>query len=286
MARQLQTICLLVAALALLCLCGLQCPAQARLPEPVYGGIPLASGPVGALSTASFVVLPSSAFVIGYSDTRMNPLWACYRVYGTTQSGSAKSCSWKTDPRTSAQIADGDYAHTLGDYDRGHMVPKAAMYRCYGQAAVAETYVLSNACPQLHRFNDRIWGDLEDLVREEYSQMYDEVWVTVGPIFDDTNGRACLTKDAEHAALEQKPIEIPDAFYAILVDVEDTTPRALAFIMAHEECSTSGATRRDRLAPFLRSIDEIEQRTGLDFMWLLDDQAEQQLETTAATAMW
>lgn len=73
---------------------------------------------------------------------------------------------------------------------------------------------------------------------------------------------------------------------AILVDVEDTTPRALAFIMAHEECSTSGATRRDRLAPFLRSIDEIEQRTGLDFMWLLDDQAEQQLETTAATAMW
>lgn len=261
-------------------------PAQICSSEPVYGGISLAVDSLGARSTAGFVVLSSSAFVIGYSDIRMNPLWACYRVYATTQSGSAKSCSWDTDMRTSAKVADSDYVHTAGDYDRGHMVPKAAMYRCYGQAAVEETFVLSNASPQLHKFNDGIWGDLEDLVRDEYSLSCGEVWITVGPIFDDTNGHAYLAKDPEYWAFEQKPVEIPDAFYSILIDVEDGSPRALAFITKHEATAGSNAARKDRLAPYLVSIDEIEKRTGLDFFWLLDDATEQRLESTAATALW
>jgi endonuclease G len=86
--------------------------------------------------------------------------------------------------------------------------------------------------------------------------------------------------------LEQKPIEIPDAFYAILIDLEDTTPRALAFIMNHEVCSSSAPSRKDRLTQFLRSIDEVELRTGLDFLWLLDDSVEERLESTPALTMW
>jgi endonuclease G len=166
------------------------------------------------------------------------------------------------------------------------MVPKAAMSKCYGQATVNETYVLSNACPQLHEFNDGIWGDLEDLVREEYSVTCEEVWVIVGPIFDDCNGRAYLVKEAEYASLAQKPVEIPDAFYAILIDLVDGSPRVLAFVMAQGAGRGSSAPRKERLAPYLTSVDAIEAYTGLDFLWLLDDPAEAGLESATATALW
>lgn len=242
----------------------------------------------GALSTEGMIVLESRAFVIGYDDTRMNPLWACYRVYGTTQSGSGKSRTWKADDRTEAQVSDDDYKHTEGDYDRGHMAPKSAVYHCYGQTAVDDTYVLSNACPQWHPFNDGPWGDLEDLVRNEYGVRFDEVWIIAGPIFDDSNGQKYLTKDMDYTAWAQKPVEIPDAFYKIIIDMEAGSPRALAFIIDHDEGYGygTGETIKERLSGFLESIDKIETATGLDFLWLLDDALEASLESLKVTSVW
>ncbi len=256
--------------------------------DPIFGGTPMARNENGALSTAGVIVLESRAFVVGYDDERMNPLWACYRVYGTMQSGSGKSRAWKTDDRTEAQVSDNDYKHTAGDYDRGHMAPKSAMYHCYGQTAVDDTYVLSNACPQWHPFNDGPWGDLEDLVRNKYSVLFDEVWIIAGPIFDDSNGQEYLTKDTDHAAWAQKPVEIPDAFYKIIIDMEAGSPRALAFMIDHDEGYDygSGETDKERLSGFLVSIDKIETTTGLDFLWLFDDALEASLESLTATCLW
>ena len=254
----------------------------------IFGGTPMARNENGALSTAGVIVLESRAFVVGYDDARMNPLWTCYRVYGTTQSGSGKSRAWKTDDRTGAQVSDNDYKHTAGDYDRGHMAPKSAMYHCYGQTAVDDTYVLSNACPQWHPFNDGPWGDLEDLIRNEYSVRFDEVWIIAGPIFDDSNGQEYLTKDTDHAAWAQKPVEIPDAFYKIIIDMDADCPRAVAFIIDHNEGYDYGLgeTDNERLSGFIVSIDEIETATGLDFLWLLDDAIEASLESLKAISLW
>jgi len=258
--------------------------------DPIFGGTPMARNESGALSTAGVIVLESRAFVVGYDDARMNPLWTCYRIYGTTQSGSGKSRAWKTDDRTGAQVSDNDYKHTAGDYDRGHMAPKSAMYHCYGQTAVDDTYVLSNACPQWHPFNNGPWKALETLVREEYSKSksFDEVWIITGPIFDDSNGKEYLTKDTDHAAWAQKPVEIPDAFYKIIIDMEADCPRAVAFIIDHNEGYDYGLgeTDNERLSGFIVSIDEIETATGLDFLWLLDDALEASLESQKATSLW
>ncbi len=260
-------------------------PADRTNCGPVFGGIPLAVDPTGALTTDGFVVLPSRVFVVGYDNVRMDPLWVSYCVIAPVQSGSGRSRPWKTDARTTARVSDDDFKYTEGDYDRGHMAPKAAMYRSYGQAAVDDTYTLTNACPQRHAFNDGVWGDLEDLVRDEYCVGCDEVWVVCGPVFDDSNGRAFLAKENAHADLPQKPVEIPDAFYCILVDLVDGSPRALAFLIDHAEgYSKEGA--KPRLSRFLVSIDRLEQLTGLDYFWSLDDAIESPLESTAAARMW
>lgn len=256
--------------------------------DPVFGGIPMLRTEHGAMTTEGFVALESRTFVVGYSDARMDPLWVCYRVYAVSQVGSPARRGWRIDNRTVSRVSDTDFKHTEGSYERGHIAPKSALYHCYGQAAVNDSFVLSNACPQLGDFNDGPWGDLEDLVRNEYSVRFEEVWIIAGPIFDDSNGREYLTKEADYSAWAQKPVEIPDAFYKIIIDIEAGSPRVLAFIIDHDEGYDygEGEIGKHRLGGSLVSVDEIERQTGLDFLWTLEDTLEEDLEDDEPVQMW
>jgi len=131
-------------------------------------------------------------------------------------------------------------------------------------------------------------GDLEDLIRENYSISCDEVWIIAGPIFDDSNGQAHLAKDAEHCGSPQKPVEIPDAFYKIVLDEQAGEIRALAFIMDHSEGYGygEGSSIVERLSGYLVDIDEIEDKTGLDFFSDLEDAEEANLESDDEPIMW
>ena len=216
----------------------------------------------------------------------MNPLWVSYRIYGVRPVGSAPSHGWRIDTRTAARVSDTDYKYTC--YQRGHMAPKSAMYHCYGPTAVYDTFQLSNASPQSAELNNGPWGDLEDLVREDYSLSCDEVWIIAGPIFDDANGQRYLTKDAEHNDVSQKQVEIPDAFYKIIIDVLNGGIRTLAFIVDHSASYGYGTGRSvvERLSGFRVAIDEIELRTGLDFFWEMDIATQAELEGEPAPTMW
>jgi len=253
--------------------------------HPVYGGYPEIQ-PDASLISGVVPILVNRTYVVGYGENRLNPLWVCYRIYGAAQIGSAPSHGWRIDRRTEARVSDSDYKHT--DYQRGHMAPKSAMYHCYGPGAVYDTFQLSNACPQLGELNNGPWGDLEDLVRENYSVTCEEVWIIAGPLFDDSNGRQLLTKDAEHSSSSQKPVEIPDAFYKIVIDEYGETLRVLALIIDNSEGYGYGAGNSipERLSGFLVSIDEIEERAGLDFIWAMDETAEAELERAIAKQMW
>jgi endonuclease G len=253
--------------------------------DPVYGSYP-AIQPSTALISGVVPILVNRTYVAGYGEVRMNPLWVCYRVYSIAQVGTAPSHGWRIDGRTEARVSDNDYKYT--GYQRGHMAPKSAMYHCYGATAVYDTFQLSNACPQLGELNNGPWGDLEDLIRENYSISCDEVWIIAGPIFDDSNGQGHLAKDAEHCSLPQKSIEIPDAFYKIIIDEEDGEIRILAFIMDHSEGYGygEGDSIPGRLSGFLVSIDEIEDATGLDFFAWMDEAAQHNLESDSAEMMW
>jgi len=168
------------------------------------------------------------------------------------------------------------------------MAPKATIFHCYGDNATRDTFVLTNACPQTPEFNNGPWKALEELVRRRYGLLYEGVWVTTGPIFDDCNGRTLLVKDEGHEDWCQKPVEVPDAFFKIIIDLQDGVPRALAFIINHDQGYGygEGTTSTERLSVFLTSINEIESLTGLDFFWALENELEATLEASVADSMW
>jgi len=97
-----------------------------------------------------------------------------------------------------------------------------------------------------------------------------EVWVVCGPIFDS---------DIEKLA---SGVEIPDAYYKIIVDEKNGKVRALAFIMPQ------GVTtdEKNNLGKFLTSVDEIERQTGLDFLHELPDDVENRVEAEKAGTTW
>ncbi len=235
-----------------------------------YGSLPVTSSPHFPAK-----VLRKPQFVVGYSDERRNPLWVCYAIGPATDLVAYPRKAFATDRDTVTRVTHEDY--TGSGFSRGHMAPRFAISSRFGQTGNDATFVMSNVCPQFQDFNDGQWGDLEELIAGRKSSSgftggwadeFEKVWVTVGPVFDED--REPLTTD----------VEVPSAFYCIVVDEEPGGPRALAFIMEHAD-ERAGDPRRA-----LSSIREIERRTGLDFFSALPDDVESVLESTAASGLW
>jgi endonuclease G, mitochondrial len=66
-------------------------------------------------------------------------------------------------------------------FDRGHLAPAADMR--HSQAAMQDTFWLSNMSPQVGKgFNRGIWNDLETHVRDA-AERHDNTWVITGPLY-------------------------------------------------------------------------------------------------------
>jgi endonuclease G len=172
-----------------------------------------------------------------------------------------------TDDRTQARVTHNDY--TNAGYDRGHMAPSHNVGSRYGCTAQNETYRMSNIAPQLAVLNQRPWGGLENLERN-FATSFSQVWVMTGPIFDPVwLNRLC------------SGIEIPTAFYKIIVRETNGNPDVLAVIF--DQDTKPGV----RLSTLAKTVREIEQRTGINFLAELPDVLESAIETTPATdAAW
>lgn len=238
-------------------------------------GLVYASDPVSTSRGSAFTVLDKSFFRVGYSDERANPLWACYAIGPATDLKAYPRKRFGTDGATAAKVTHDDY--TNQDYSRGHMAPRFAISSRYGKAGNDATFVMSNVCPQFQDFNDGPWGNLEEWVAgrkantrfiKGWADQYAKVWVTVGPIFSGPPTRFA------------DKVEVPSAYYCIVVDEDNRRPRALAFVFQHED------TRESDIEGSLRSIDEIESLTGLDFFSALPDVVENALERSIAPALW
>ena len=75
-------------------------------------------------------------------------------------------------------------------------------------------------------------------------------------------------------------VAVPEAFFLIVIDETEGKLRTLAFVVPQEAATTDDPGR------YVTSIDEIQRRTGLDFLTELDDVAEKQVEAQRASRVW
>ncbi len=123
--------------------------------------------------------------------------------------------------------------------------------------AMIQSFLLSNMTPQLPGLNRQGWRYLESYIRE-WTNERGILYVVTGVLFQGNN------------TVIGNGVYVPTHFYKIVFD--PNAMDAIAFLVPHRAIS------KGDLPGFIVSVDDVEQRTGLDFNNLLDDAVEDDME--------
>ena len=244
-------------------------PASASQPADLISDdrIIFAGIPRSIRAESAFTVLKNTAYIVGYSESRKDPLWSAYHLIKKDNPFLLErpKGDFMTDIRTTSRVSHHDF--TGSGYDRGHMTPNSAIAKCFGHQAQLETFLLSNICPQAPALNQKVWEKLE-MEELPYADRFGEIWIIDGPVFADLNGGTTHTL--------RTGIAVPTAFYKIILEDHAGPahhPTAFAVIIPQ---TVKGI---ELPAQYVTSIENIEHQTALEFFWKLDPQTSTTLKS-------
>jgi len=204
-----------------------------------------------------------SIYTLSNNATTKFADWVAYNVTSSTISGPTRSRYWKADPDLDSAdtLEPDDYtdAYAVLSTDRGHQVPLASFSNSEDWAMLN---YLSNITPQSSELNQGPWVDLETAVRTIVSGGQD-VYVVSGPLYEYTFG-TLPGADETHT--------IPSGYFKVVITDVDGWVNASGFIMEQS------AERSDDFCTSEVTIDEIEERSGLDIMPSLASYKESSVE--------
>ena len=220
-------------------------------------------------------------YVLQHSSLDKIPLWVCEHVTKEQLHGSAtRSGKFAPDPllagQPRAELAD----YRGSGYDRGHQAPAGDFNA--DQRLKDETFYLSNMAPQVPALNQQAWADLEDRVRD-CIESFGGGYIITGGFFYDAKEDDPQTADGaiDYWVTGPHAVAVPTHFYKIVV-VRDAggSWQATAFVMENRAYH-----KPYHFDQYVKSVDWVEEHTGLDFMPDLDPLEEQRLEGSPA-ALW
>jgi endonuclease G, mitochondrial len=219
-------------------------------------------------------ILEKSFYVICEDVPNRVPEWVTYRLTRQDLGGKAKR---KNNFRPDPDLAPNDRAEKAdykgSGYDQGHMAPAADFKR--SDAAMSATFFLSNMAPQYPNLNRRIWGQLEDQVRE-LAKNHGTIWIFTGPLYLDARGDPTTPK----TFIGPDRVAVPTHFFKVVVcELGAGKHEMFAFIMPNQREQFTNPP-----SAYLRSVDVVERLAGLDFFADLPDTEENRLELRPAPA--
>lgn len=222
----------------------------------------------------------------GDGDTWAVPEWVAYELRRGTDRPEfePRPSTWHTDAELYQQgIAPRDQSYVNSGYDRGHMCMRNHARRL-GKNADWNSHSMLNSVPQVHEFNDGHWVSLEKLCAI-WANTYGKVWVICGPIMLTSGGNR---RPYEWIGMEEeKRVSVPHYLFKIVIKESDDAnrPDVLAFIYENDPSLNDKSLEADH-TPFLRSVNEIEELTGLDFLTALPAADQRAIEARRASSLW
>lgn len=148
----------------------------------------------------------------------------------------------------------------------GHICPAAD--NRWSKAAMNQSFLLTNMCPQDGSLNGGAWQKLEDKCRT-WAIQFGGIYIVSGPIY--SGGKISRTIGASKVA-------VPDAFFKVVLCLEGTT-KAIGFLYKNVPSSQS-------IKDCVCSVDIVEELTGFDFFTLLSDEIEDVVESDSNLSKW
>ena len=213
-------------------------------------------------------ILTRRGYTTSYNNKTKTPNWVAWHLtkahtYGDNQRKNEVFFEDETI-ESGLRATDNDYYNSR--YDRGHMCP--AGDNKWDAQAMRESFLFTNICPQNHGLNKYEWNDLEMQCRD-WARQYGAIDIVCGPIFSTTGDQKTIGRNK---------VWVPDTFFKVIL-CRQGTPKAIGFIYRNE-----GVKQTQEEA--LRSVDEIETLTGIDFFPALNDTIERRIEAESDLTDW
>lgn len=211
-----------------------------------------------ALKKRDEIVLKRIGYTVSYNNTYKTPNWVAWELTREeTQGKEDRKDKFVPDPDLpEPRVEHADY--TRSGYDRGHMAPAADMK--WSEEAMAQSFYMSNICPQNQKLNRDDWGDLEETCRE-WAKKYGRVYIVCGPIYDKKNPKR----------IGKHQVAVPDRFFKVVLIENRKNPMAMGFLF-------DNAAHHQALEKYMVTVDSVEAVTKLDFFSKLSDSVENRIE--------
>lgn len=150
------------------------------------------------------------------------------------------------------------------DYLPGMLVPGKDLN--FSEESLEYAYYITNIAAMKPGFANGKWSELEELTRE-WANKYGSIYIVTGPDLSEP----------PYATIGKSKITVPKHFYKVVMDSSMT--KAVGFYMSNRNSSNA-------LYSFAMSVDELEEKLGIDFFPLLDDAKEERIESSYAREDW
>lgn len=196
---------------------------------------------------AHWRIVQRDLYALGNNGSTKLADWVAYIVSPALSGGPDRPRNWRADPELpeAETLEPGDYRRASNaDYDRGHLAPLESVS---ASPHWADANLLSNITPQNANLNRGRWSRLERAERSFAARIDAEVYVIAGPLYETE------MPPLPHADEE---MSTPSGFWKV-VALRDG--RLSAFIF-------DNSPARQSYCEAERSLEEVEERSGLDLL--------------------
>ena len=178
--------------------------------------------------------------------------WVAYPLNSSLIGNGDRTDEWGYDPKVPKDEQPVLFNGFQGGYDRGHQLPSADRY-----TDNESTFYFTNMTPQLGSLNQKMWEALESRVRD-WARTADTLYVVTGCVLEGSLGTA---RDNNGTA-----VTVPGGYFKAVLRYQPSSSIgyggyvAAGFFFEHRSYGNGSIT-----SDMGMSIDELEERTGLDF---------------------
>jgi endonuclease G len=204
-------------------------------------------------------VLPYTHFSIVMSKSRRFPIFTAENLNGALKIKLKRKDSWGYDPRIpkSAQVGHDEF-YGPEPFDKGHMVrrenPGWGQTEAEAQLGEDDTFVYTNAIPQMPQLNQKTWLSLENYVLENARTEGFKVCVFTGPVFR-----------ADDPAYSD--VQVPIDFWKVVVAIDADTKKLLAsaYVLSQEGLMPEEGFRFGPFKTYQVPVKRVEELSDVKF---------------------
>ena len=214
-------------------------------------------------------ILHRTAYITSYNRETRTPNWVGWvltsdHTDGEYARGGSKFIEDDDVPEPRATYKD--IRESECGYQRGHMCPAGDNKWSY--KAQRESFLMTNICPQDGDLNQRDWKYLEEECRD-WARKYGRIYIVAGPVF----------QSKDYKTVGDNKVAVPDAFFKVVLAFDSGSPKTIGFLYDNQ----SGHHEMDY---YVRTVDEVESATGIDFFSQLEDSVERTIEAIVSLCEW